>query len=123
MCYPVCGVLLIEKSSPGGGGSGFSLTEWSFIIGPTPFNQKQSVLSASLNKYIYILYIFIIIPSFLHSTTDQCSPVGVAHFCHTSIKELFKHVLGTTSDLSKEFCPRLENALQSANMVFIATIC
>ena len=41
MCYPVCGMvhikeplLLIEKSSPYSGGSGFplSLSEWSFIM-------------------------------------------------------------------------------------------
>ena len=48
ICYPVCGMvhikehlLLIGKSSPCGG-SGFllSLSEWSFIICPTPYNRK-----------------------------------------------------------------------------------
>ena len=58
MCYPVCGMmhikeplLLIGKSSLCGG-SGFllSLSEWSFTICLTPYNRKQNVLSASLNK-------------------------------------------------------------------------
>ena len=49
MYYPVCGVmhikeplLLIEKSSPCSGVSGFpfSLSEWSFTICPTPYNRK-----------------------------------------------------------------------------------
>ena len=48
MCCPVCGMvhikeplLLIGKSSPGGG-SGFplSLSKWSFTICPTPYNRK-----------------------------------------------------------------------------------
>ena len=58
MCYPVCGMvhikeplLLIGKSSPcGGSGFPFSLSEWSLTICPTPYNHKQNVLSASLNK-------------------------------------------------------------------------
>ena len=46
MCYPVCGMahikeplLLIDKSS---GGSGFplSLSEWSFLKYPTPYNRR-----------------------------------------------------------------------------------
>ena len=58
MCYPVCGMvhikeplLLIEKSSLSGG-SGFprSLSECFFTISLTPYNRKQNVLSASLNK-------------------------------------------------------------------------
>ena len=49
MCYPVCGMvhikeplLLIEKSSPYSGGSGFPLLlfEWSFTICLTPYNRK-----------------------------------------------------------------------------------
>ena len=43
MCYPVCGIvhikdplLLIEKSSPCSGGSGFPL---SFLNGPLPYNR------------------------------------------------------------------------------------
>ena len=49
MCYPDCGIvhikeplLLIGKSSPFSGGSGFpfSLSEWSFSICPTPYNLK-----------------------------------------------------------------------------------
>ena len=48
MCYPVCWMvhikeplLLIRKSSPCGS-SGFllSLSEWTFIICPTPYNRK-----------------------------------------------------------------------------------
>ena len=55
MCYPVCGMmivkeplLLIGKSSPCGG-SGFP---FSFYIYPTPYNRKENVLSASLNKNV-----------------------------------------------------------------------
>ena len=49
MYYPVYGMvhikeplLLIGKSSPCSGGSGFplSLSEWSFTISPTPYNRK-----------------------------------------------------------------------------------
>ena len=59
MCYPVCvmvhikePLLIIEKSSPCSGGSGFtlSLCEWSYTICPTAYNRKYNVLSASLNK-------------------------------------------------------------------------
>ena len=54
MYYPVCGMvhikepmLLIDKSSLcGGSGFHFSLSEWSL----TPYNRRQNVLSASLNK-------------------------------------------------------------------------
>ena len=58
MCYPGCGMvqikeplLLIGNSSPcGGSGFSLSLSEWSFTICPTPYNRKQNVLSALLNK-------------------------------------------------------------------------
>ena len=48
MCYPVCGMvhikeplLLIGKSSLcGGSGFSFSLSEWSLIICPMPYNGK-----------------------------------------------------------------------------------
>ena len=58
MCNPVCGMvhikeplLLIENGSPcGDSGFPLSLYEWSFTICPTPYNRKQNVLSASLNK-------------------------------------------------------------------------
>ena len=58
MCYPVCGMVHIKESllligkSRQCGGSGFpiSLSEWSFTICPMPYNRKQNVLSASLNK-------------------------------------------------------------------------
>ena len=59
MCYLVCGMqhikeplLLIEKSSLCGGGSGFpfSLSEWFFTICLTPYNRQYNVLSVSLNK-------------------------------------------------------------------------
>ena len=58
MCYPVCGMmhikeplLLIGKSSLcGGSGFPLSLSEWSFTICVTPYNRKENVLSASLNK-------------------------------------------------------------------------
>ena len=69
MCYHVCGMvhikeplLLIGKSSPCSGGSGFplSLSEWFFTICPTPYNRTfKNVLSASLNKTF---------PSFLRIT-------------------------------------------------------
>ena len=32
MCYPVCGMVLIDKSSLCGGGFPFSLSEWSLTI-------------------------------------------------------------------------------------------
>ena len=58
MCYPVCGMvhikeplLLIDKSSLcGGSGFSFSLSEWSLTICLTPYNRKENILSASLNK-------------------------------------------------------------------------
>ena len=58
MCYPVCGMvhikeplLLIGKSSLYGvSGFPLSLSKWSFTICLTPYNRKQNVLSASLNK-------------------------------------------------------------------------
>ena len=58
MCYPVCvmmhikePLLLIGKSSLcGGSGFPLSLFEWSFTICMTPYNRKQNVLSAPLNK-------------------------------------------------------------------------
>ena len=58
MCYPVCGMvhikeplLLIRKSSLcGGSGFPFSLSEWSLTICLPPYNCKENVLSASLNK-------------------------------------------------------------------------
>ena len=67
MCYPVCEMvhikeplMLIGKSSLCGGSVfPLSLSEWSFtIICLTPYNRKENVLSASLNK---------IFPSFLDS--------------------------------------------------------
>ena len=59
-CCPVYGMvhikehlLLIGKSSPfGGSGFPLSLFEWSFTICLTPYNRKQNVLCASLNKII-----------------------------------------------------------------------
>ena len=58
MCYPVCGMvhikeplLLIDKSNLCGGSVfPFSLSEWSLTICLTPYNRRQNVLSASLNK-------------------------------------------------------------------------
>ena len=58
VCNPLCGMvhikeplLLIGKSRPcGGSGFPLSLSEWSFTICLSPYNRKQNVLSASLNK-------------------------------------------------------------------------
>ena len=58
MSYPVCGMmhikeplLLIGKSSLcGGSGFPLSLSQWAFTICLTPYNRKQNMLSASLNK-------------------------------------------------------------------------
>ena len=58
MCYPVCGMvhikeplLLIRKSSLYGGSRfPFSLSEWSLTICLMPYNRKQNVLCAFLNK-------------------------------------------------------------------------
>ena len=69
--FPMCGMvhikeplLLFGKSSPCSGGSGFpfSLSEWSFTICSTPYNRKENVLSASLNKTC---------PSFLLGQQDR----------------------------------------------------
>ena len=72
MCYPVCGMvhileplLLIGKSNPCTGGSGFplSLSESFFIICPSPYNgQFKNVWSASLRK---------IFPSFFPHASDS----------------------------------------------------
>ena len=70
MCYPVCGMvhikeplLLIGKSSIyGSSGFPFSLSEWSLTICLTPYNRKQNVLSASLNKTF---------PSFAHGAMGR----------------------------------------------------
>ena len=44
-------VYVDDKSSPcGGSGFPFSLSEWSLTICLTPYNRKENVLSASLNK-------------------------------------------------------------------------
>ena len=58
MCYPICGMvhikepllLIIKSSLCGGSGFPFSLSELSLTICLTPYNRKQNVLSASLNK-------------------------------------------------------------------------
>ena len=58
MYYPICGMmhikeplLLIGRSSLcGGSGFSLSLPEWSLTICLTPYNRKENVLSASLNK-------------------------------------------------------------------------
>ena len=58
MCYSVCGIvrikeplMLIGKSNPCvGSGFPLSLSEWSFTICSAPYNRKQNVLNASLNK-------------------------------------------------------------------------
>ena len=65
MCYPVCGMvnileplLLIGKSNPCSGGSGFplSLSESFFIICPSPYNgQFKNVWSASLKNISFLL--------------------------------------------------------------------
>ena len=70
MCYPVCGMmhikeplLLIDKSSLCGGNRfPLSLSEWSFTICLTPYNRKQNVLSASLNKTFpsFIIYVSVL---------------------------------------------------------------
>ena len=58
ICYPVCGMMhikeplqLIRKMSPCGRSRfPLSLSEWSFTMCLMPYNYKQNVLSASLNK-------------------------------------------------------------------------
>ena len=63
MYYSVCGMvdikeplLLIGKSSLcGGSGFPFSLSKWSLTICLTPYNRKETVLSASLNKTVLSL--------------------------------------------------------------------
>ena len=64
MCYPICGMvhikdpfLLIGKSSPCCGGSGFSLS----LSGSLPYVRRQciSVLSVSLNMFSFPTSLFI----------------------------------------------------------------
>ena len=70
MCYPVCGMvhikepllLIVQSSLCGGSGFPLSLSEWSFTICSTPYNHKQNVMSASLNKTF---------PSFLPSVSTK----------------------------------------------------
>ena len=80
LCYPACGVvhikdslLLIVKSSPGSGGSGFplSLYEWSFKICLTPFNNVKNVVGASLNK----IFPFLISQNKRRKKDDECNVV------------------------------------------------
>ena len=67
MYYPFCGMmhikeplLLIGKSSPyGDNGFHLLLSEWSLTICLTPYNRKQNVLSASLNKTIPSLFLLV----------------------------------------------------------------
>ena len=56
-------LLLVGKSSScGGSGFPLSLSVWSFTICPTPYNRKQNVLSAPLNKaFLYLLTKIIIL--------------------------------------------------------------
>ena len=52
-------LLLIGKSSLcGSSGFPFSLSEWFFTICPTPYNRKENVLSASLNKKHFLIFTF-----------------------------------------------------------------
>ena len=72
-------LLLIGKSSPCSGGSGFPLSqsEWYFIIiCPTPYNRKlKNVFSASLNKTF---------PSFLdHIDTNNAPSYSSISHTHT----------------------------------------
>ena len=67
MCYPVSGMVHIkEPLLLIGNSSGFplSLSEWYFTICPTPYNRKENVLSASLNKTF---------SSFLPSMSRHCT--------------------------------------------------
>ena len=76
MCYPVCGMVHIKKTTCCSServahvaAAGFlSLSEWSFTICPKPYNCKQNVLSASLNK---------IFSSFFLSFFDKSAPLIV----------------------------------------------
>ena len=84
MYNPVCGMvhikdplLLIGKSSPCNGSSGFplSLYEWSFTICLTSHNCKYIVLSVLLNKTfrsfcLFQLIYFLLISAALYSVTD-----------------------------------------------------
>ena len=84
MYYPVCGMmhikeplLLIGKSSPcGGSGFPFSLSEWSFTICLTPYNRRQNVLSASLNK----TFLSLSLSSYLRlvDTSARCHAISLS---------------------------------------------
>ena len=82
MCYPLCGIvhikeplLLIDKSSLcGGSGFPFSLSEWSLTTCLTPYNHRENVLSASLNKTFLSLS-----PSFVIFNSLMCYYVSSRH--------------------------------------------
>ena len=67
MCYPVCGMmhikeplLLIQKSSPYvDSGFPLSLSEWSFIICPTPYNRKIKCVECIIKSNISFLPLLI----------------------------------------------------------------
>ena len=88
MCYPVCGMvhikellLLIKKSSPCGSSVfPFWLSEWSFTICPMPYNHKQNVLSASLNKAFPSF--LSLPPVFLHSVCNVRSISNAMYVKH-----------------------------------------
>ena len=65
MCYPVCGImdikdplLLIEKSSPCSGGSGFSLN--GPLPYPTPYNRKcvACVVNKTFPSFVCSVFLF-----------------------------------------------------------------
>ena len=70
MCYSFCGMvhikhplLLIGKSSPCSGGSGFllSLSEWFFTIHPTPYNRKIQCVECAVKTFVSLPLLFTVI--------------------------------------------------------------
>ena len=122
MCYPVCGMihikeplLLIGKSMPcSGSGFPLSLSEWSFTICLTPYNRKQNVLSASLNKSFSSFLIKIYFKIYLKHL-----------LCLQETKGVCVSTLGPTNDFPAFFSPishyksphQLESVEAAAKMI------
>ena len=99
MCCPVCGIvhikeplLLIGKTSLcSGSGFPFSLSEWSLTICLMPYNRKENVLSASLNKtFPSLFFVFFTVDLYVIVTIldtilnfSNCSRVT----CHQAVSE------------------------------------
>ena len=91
VCYPVCEIVLIGRSSLCGG-SGFPLlqSEWYHCL--TPYNRKYNVLSASLNKtFPSFLPSFHLCDMLKHSSTTMTKLFNTG--TTFALKLIFLHML------------------------------